>query len=164
MLLKNYKFHDSSLIELVVYPDMNISRILKAFKSDEQFIFIDTKGNLSYQYNATEIFTIEEFEHTTKTLIQKFKLGNKEKFILFIDSVTFFADTCEFYKTIEIYGLLWELIYETNCTIVAVNHYKMVGNNNFVPRLGIMWYRVISYRILYKWKDGNVVYEIYKLF
>ncbi|KAG0439139.1 hypothetical protein DMUE_2639 [Dictyocoela muelleri] len=177
MKLHNYEFHSGSLIELVIQPDMNILRIINEFKSNEPHIFIDTKGNLSYKNKTIEIFDIEEFKNTIVNIIIQYKderkkykdndekkKNNDEKFVLFIDSMTFFADNYNFSTIIEIYGLIWEVIYETNCTVVAINHYKMITKNNFVPRLGISWYRIISYRILYKWKNRNVIYEIYKLF
>lgn len=156
-MIESYKFVKGSLIELCILPDMNIYFIINTLKTSKNRYFIDTKGNLSYYYETIEIFSIEEFKNAIESL------KDYHDFVLFIDSIVFLNDNCDSYMLIEMYGLIWDLIYKTECTVVAINHYKMI-NKNLIPRLDLKWYRIISYRILYKWNGVDITYEIFKLF
>lgn len=118
--------------------------------SDEKSI---DRNDVVQYYLVTSVSKIFEIIR----YIKKYK-----NFILVIDSIVFIADYYS-YGIHEIINLLWSVIYECNSTIITVNHYKLTKinhENKLIPRLGVKWEYFISYQILFKYKNDELVFSV----
>ncbi|ADM12395.1 uncharacterized protein Eint_100690 [Encephalitozoon intestinalis ATCC 50506] len=148
----------NSIIELCVFPDMNVHRMMvELSKQTDNPVFFDTVGNLRVVADASFILS---YRKLVKALLS---LKSRRGFVLFIDSISFLAD-----KSVanlqRFYNILWMLIYENDATIVVSNHYRIVRNRgalDFALELGQRWKMMVSYRIMYKYVGDKVVAKIY---
>lgn len=189
MLLKfdNHYFSSQSIIDLVVYPGLNVSLVISPFiEGFTHIIILDTQGNLYEEYARisskntinseesafkeelkdnkpkTTYYFISSIEHLYKAIenLKQFK-----NFVLIFDCITFVWDMNHF--CIRSFALkLWSLIYISNATIITVNHYRHNiedKTQTVIPRLGIRWEECISYRISFYNKGDKIEYNIKKI-
>ncbi|KAF7683808.1 hypothetical protein TCON_0985 [Astathelohania contejeani] len=162
--IKDMKFPNGSLIEICTFPGMEIHKLMAEISTQvETSFFIDTCGNMAAMgIKCHRVFDIKHlFEYVAE-------LKKHSNFYLFIDTITFLIDISNQidenkYTPQKFYNELWSLIYKNGATVIVSNHYKMNKINGKAivkPRMGILWYRIISYRIFMEWKGEEIIFRL----
>lgn len=176
---RNAELNNYKTIELNNYKNMSLDLNNKCQEDDEYHHNISLNDNalfdnhlsstldhidiLSQDQNdldkiRTEYYFISGFNSLIKILIDLRKYNG---FTLVLDSITFVAD-CSPQNIQYIINLLWELIYESNATVVTVNHYLIGKNDKLIPRMGARWAFFISYQVLFSSRNNEIIFEINK--
>ncbi|KAH9411395.1 hypothetical protein HK407_05g09130 [Ordospora pajunii] len=154
ILVDGHELRRNSIIELCVLPDMMVHRIMAGIgRQVANAVFVDTVGNLRF---VTDAIYVLSYRKLVKTLLS---LRSRQGFVLFIDSMTFIADK-QVSDAQKIYNVLWELVYGSDATVIVSNHYK-VQQGKLVPRLGVRWEMMASYRVMFRHTKGNTVSSVH---
>jgi hypothetical protein len=165
-------FEKQSMIELVILPHMDyLSFIAEFIDQAKHLIILDTQGYLNLNFGSNKWMEDKEtreqmvdysFIHSFADLFEKLEtLRNVKNFVLILDSVTFVGDRAPNSVT-NLCKALWAIIYETNSTVITINHFRIGKEKRtykLVPRMGKAWERTVSYRIRFQYKNGKIVYD-----
>ncbi|OQS54563.1 hypothetical protein EHP00_68 [Ecytonucleospora hepatopenaei] len=120
------------------------------FPSNDSFADFDINTQLEENVSFLKIFPCQSINKLLN-IFRKLKniMKGHLKCILLIDSICFVVDRQPFLVK-QIMNEIWEVVYETKCTVFLINYLKISfdsGKAEFVPRMGEAYGKLVTNRV-----------------